>query len=157
MVGSLIVPGLTPLMTVGYGNGRLYYGRSDTYKIQVTNLNGKFLASFSLDRGKKRVSDAVKGKYFRRYSSMRKQALDQIIATTPNEAAPSGRDPPPTLAASATFDSPWKSWAPTPPDPAPRPRVGGACGRSARRDDVRARRSGGRRSACGGCGKRSRW
>jgi hypothetical protein len=86
MVGSLIVPGLTPLMTVGYGDGRLYYGRSDSYKIQVTDLSGKFLNSFSLDRGKKRVPDDVKKKYFGRYSSMRKQALDQIIETTPNEA-----------------------------------------------------------------------
>jgi hypothetical protein len=86
MVGSLIVPGLTPLMTVGYGNGRLYYGRSDTYKIRVADLSGKFLDSFSISRGKKRVSDDIKNKYFGRYSSMRKQALDQIIETTPNEA-----------------------------------------------------------------------
>jgi hypothetical protein len=86
MVGSLIVPGLTPLMTVGYGNERLYYGRSDSYRIQVSDLSGKLLNSFSLDRGKKRVPDDVKKKYFGRYSSMRKQALDQIIATTPNEA-----------------------------------------------------------------------
>lgn len=85
MVGSLIVPGLTPLMTVGYGNGRLYYGRSDTYKIQVTDLSGKLLNTFSLDRKKKKVSEDVKKKYFGRYSSMSKQALDQIITTTPNE------------------------------------------------------------------------
>jgi hypothetical protein len=86
MVGSLIVPGLTPLMTVGYGDGRLYYGRSDSYKIQVTNLSGNLLNAFSLDRGKKRVPEDIKKKYFGRYSSMRKQALDQIIETTPNEA-----------------------------------------------------------------------
>jgi hypothetical protein len=86
MVGSLIVPGLTPLMTVGYGNGRLYFGRSDTYRIQVTDLSGKPLNTFFLDRGKKRVSDDLKNKYFGRYSSMSKQALDQIIATTPNES-----------------------------------------------------------------------
>jgi hypothetical protein len=85
MVGSLIVPGLTPLMTVGYGNGRLYYGRSDIYKIQVADLNGKLLNTFSLKRGRKRVTEDVKKKYFGRYSSMSKQALDQIIATTPNE------------------------------------------------------------------------
>jgi hypothetical protein len=85
MVGSLIVPGLTPLMTVGYGNGRLYYGRSDRYKIQVTDLSGKLLNTFSLDRKKKKVPEGVKKKYFGRYSTMRKQALDQIIATTPNE------------------------------------------------------------------------
>jgi hypothetical protein len=85
MVGSLIVPGLTPLMTVGCGNGRLYYGRNDTYRIQVTDLSGKFLNAFSLDRGKKKVPEEIKKKYFRRYSNMSKQALDQIISTTPNE------------------------------------------------------------------------
>jgi len=72
-------------MTVGYGNGRLYYGRSDSYTIQVTDLSGKLLNTFSLDRKKKKVPDDVKKKYFGRYSSMSKQALDQIIATTPNE------------------------------------------------------------------------
>ena len=85
MVGSLIVPGLTPLMTVGHGDGRLYYGRSDSYKIQVTDLSGKLLNTFSLNREKKRVPEDVKKKYFGRYSSMSEQALDQIIATTPNE------------------------------------------------------------------------
>jgi hypothetical protein len=73
-------------MTVGYGNGLLYYGRSDRYKIQVADLNGKFLNVFSLDRKKKIVSEDIKKKYFGRYSSMRKQALAQIIATTPDEA-----------------------------------------------------------------------
>jgi hypothetical protein len=85
MVGSLIVPGLTPLMTVGYGNGRLYFGRSDIYRIQITDMSGKLLDTFSLDRGKKRMPDDIKKKYFGRYSSMSKQALDQIIETTPNE------------------------------------------------------------------------
>ncbi len=85
MVGSLIVPGLTPLMTVGHGNGRLYYGRSDSYKIQVTDLSGRFLNTFFLDRKKKKVPENVKKKYFGRYSSMSKLALDQIIATTPDE------------------------------------------------------------------------
>ena len=60
MVGSLIIPGLTPLMTVGYGAGRLYYSRSDTYKIQVTDLNGKLLNTFSLDRKKKSVPENIK-------------------------------------------------------------------------------------------------
>lgn len=86
MVGSLIIPGLTPLMTVGYGNRRLYYGRSDTYNIQVTDLNGRLLNTFSLDRKKKSVPKDIKRQFFGRYSSMRKQALDQIIETTPNEA-----------------------------------------------------------------------
>jgi hypothetical protein len=74
------------LMTVGYGKGRLYYGRSDSYKIQVTDLSGKPLNTFSLERKKKKVPEDIKKKYFGRYSSMSKQALDQIIATTPNEA-----------------------------------------------------------------------
>jgi hypothetical protein len=86
MVGSLIIPGLTPLMTVGYGNGRLYYGRSDSYKIHVADLSGKLLNTISLDRKKKKVPLDMKNRYFGRYSNMRKQALDQIIATTPDES-----------------------------------------------------------------------
>ena len=51
----------------------------------MTDQGGKLLNTFSLDRKKKNVSEDVKRKYFGRYSSMSKQALDQIIATTPNE------------------------------------------------------------------------
>jgi len=86
MVGSIIVPGLTPLMVVGHGNNRLYYGMSDSYKIHVTDLNGKLLDTFMLGRKKKKVPDQVKRKYFERYRDMNRQALTKIIETTPNEA-----------------------------------------------------------------------
>jgi hypothetical protein len=86
LVGSLIVPGLTPLMTVGYGNERLYYGMSNSYVIHVSDLNGRPINTFSLDRKKRKVPEETKKKFFGRYSSIRKQALDQIIETTPDEA-----------------------------------------------------------------------
>lgn len=46
----IIIFGLTTLMTVGRGSGKLYYGISNTYKINVTDLEGKPLYSFSVER-----------------------------------------------------------------------------------------------------------
>lgn len=85
LVGALIVPGLTPLMTVGLGSDRIYYGMSDSYVIHISDLDGKVLDRFSLDRKKDKVSETDKRDYFDRHSGMPRQALDQIIKTTPNE------------------------------------------------------------------------
>lgn len=86
MVGSLIVEGLTPLMTIGYSDGRIYYGMSDSYSIQITDLNGKSLGKFSLRRDKRRVSSEEKALRFEDYPQTSRQARRQIMETTPDEA-----------------------------------------------------------------------
>jgi hypothetical protein len=85
MVGSLIVEGLTPLMTIGYSDGRIYYGMSDSYVIHVSGLNGKGLGKFSLERDKRKVSAEEKALRFEDYPQMSSQARRQIMETTPNE------------------------------------------------------------------------
>lgn len=85
MVGSLIVEGLTPLMTIGYSDGRIYYGMSDGYSIQISDLNGKRLGKFSLQRKKRKVSAEEKATRFEEYPQMSSQARRQIMETTPDE------------------------------------------------------------------------
>jgi hypothetical protein len=85
LVGSFIMIGLTPQMTVGYGNNRLYYGMNDTYKIHIADLNGQALDSFSLNRRKSRVSDEAKRKSFEKYSRISRRSREQFIKTTPND------------------------------------------------------------------------
>jgi hypothetical protein len=57
----MVMPGLTPIMIIGFHNDRIYYGRNDSYVINVADLNGKHLKTFSIkNRKKKRMSDDEK-------------------------------------------------------------------------------------------------
>lgn len=85
LVGSFVMIGLTPQMTVGYGNNKIYYGMNDTYKIHVADLDGNALDSFSLKRKKNRVSDEAKRKSFERYGRISRNTREQFIKTTPND------------------------------------------------------------------------
>jgi hypothetical protein len=85
LVGSFVMIGLTPQMTVGYGNNKIYYGMNDTYRINIADLNGHVLDSFSLKRKKTKVSDEVKRKSFERYSRISSRSREQFIKTTPND------------------------------------------------------------------------
>lgn len=85
LVGSFIMVGLTPLMTVGYGNNRIYYGMSDSYVIHISDMNGHVLDSFSLKRKRRRISDEVKRKSFEEFSRISRHTREQFIKTTPND------------------------------------------------------------------------
>jgi hypothetical protein len=85
MVGSLIVEGLTPLMTIGYYEGRIYFGMSDRYEVQIASLSGKRLGKFSLEREKRKVSPEEKAQRFEDYPRMSRQGRRQIMETTPDE------------------------------------------------------------------------
>jgi len=85
LVGSFIMIGLTPLMTVGYGNHRIYYGKSDSYVIHIADMDGRVLDSFSLKRKKQRISDDVKRKSFEEFGRISRHTREQFIKTTPND------------------------------------------------------------------------
>ncbi len=85
MVGSLIVEGLTPLMTIGHLDDRIYYGMSDSYTIHIADLHGKGLGDFSLKRANRKISPEEKAQRFEEYPQMSSQARRQIMETTPNE------------------------------------------------------------------------
>jgi hypothetical protein len=85
LVGAFVMIGLTPQMTVGYGNNKIYYGMNNTYSIQIADLDGEVIDSFSLKRKRIRVSDAEKRKSFERYGRISRQSREQYIKTTPND------------------------------------------------------------------------
>lgn len=85
LVGSLIIEGLTPLMVVGFGDNKVYYGMSDAYTIHIADLNGKQAGDFSLQRAKRKVPAEEKALRFEEFPRMRADARKQIMETTPDE------------------------------------------------------------------------
>lgn len=81
---DIIVGGLSPLMTIGYGNKRLYYGMSDKYHINIVDLEGKKTGSFSLDRPERKITKARKREHFKN-SRLPQEALDQIVKSFPDK------------------------------------------------------------------------
>lgn len=83
-VADVIVPVFSPLMTIGYSGDRLYWGMSDRYRINVTDLAGTDITSFSVDRKKTRVSKSEKRDYFKT-GRMPADMLSQIVDSLPDE------------------------------------------------------------------------
>ena len=83
-VVDVIAIGLSPLMTLGFHDGRLYWGMSDSYMINVSDMDGKKITSFSVNRKKKRISDNFKKKYFRD-PNLPEDMLPQFLKSYPNE------------------------------------------------------------------------
>jgi len=84
VVADVIVPVFSPLMTIGYSGDRLYWGMSDRYRIHVTDLEGRDITSFSVDRKKTRVSQRDKKGYFKS-DRMPADMLKQIVEGLPDE------------------------------------------------------------------------
>jgi hypothetical protein len=86
MVVAMVVRGLTPMMILGYYDGRLYYGMNDSYRIAVSDLEGKEITTFGIQRKAKTISDDVKRKQFSgRDSRIPKEMLEKIIKTLPDQ------------------------------------------------------------------------
>lgn len=87
----MIFGGITPLMTLHYDGGKLYYGMNDRYDISVVDLKGKSLGRFGITGRKPRpVSREYKNGMFRN-SQFPKEMVDQIIKNLPDEAVYFGR------------------------------------------------------------------
>jgi hypothetical protein len=84
MVMDVIVPVFSPLMTVGYSGNRIYWGMSDRYLINVTDLEGRDITSFSVDRKKTKVSKKDKRDFFKT-DRMPANMLKQIMDSMPDE------------------------------------------------------------------------
>ena len=83
-VVDVIVPGLTPMMIMGFAGDRLYWGMNDSYVINVTGLEGEKLGAFGVKRKRGRVSDSFKKQYFRN-DDIPPDMLKQIVDKLPNE------------------------------------------------------------------------
>jgi hypothetical protein len=83
-VVDVIVPSFSPLMTIGYEGNRIYWGMSDSYNINVTDLEGKDITSFSLDRKKTKISKGAKRDFFKT-DRMPADMVKQIADSMPDE------------------------------------------------------------------------
>jgi hypothetical protein len=63
-VVDIVAIGFSPLMILGYAENRLYWGMNTSYMINVTDLSGKKINTFSVKRRGKKVSDKFKKKFF---------------------------------------------------------------------------------------------
>jgi hypothetical protein len=64
-VMDIIAVGLSPLLTAAYDGDRLYWGVSHSYEIRISDLKGRTLGGFSIDRKTKGVSHSFKRKYLK--------------------------------------------------------------------------------------------
>ena len=85
-VVDVIVPGLTPTMTMAYAEGRLYWGMNDSYVIHISGLEGNELGVFRVRRKKAKVSDSFKKQYFSN-DDIPPDMLKQLVDGLPNEIA----------------------------------------------------------------------
>lgn len=82
-VFDMIAIGLSPLLTIGQGPNRIYWGMSDAYLIQATDLEGKRIGSFSINRKPTGISDRRKRAYFKS-GDLPDEALSQIVDSFPD-------------------------------------------------------------------------
>jgi hypothetical protein len=81
---DIISIGFSPLMILGYAENRLYWGMNTSYMINVTDLSGKKISTFSVKRKSRKVSDNFKKKYFDA-PNLPPEMLTQIADSFPNE------------------------------------------------------------------------
>lgn len=91
MVVAIVLGGITPMMMVSYRKGKVYYGMSDQYKIDIVDLTGKKLGGFYLENRKQNpVSEQYKKDLFKRLSSRGnapESMLKNIVDSLPENAS----------------------------------------------------------------------
>lgn len=83
-VVDIVSIGFSPLMVMGYAENRLYWGMNTAYRINVTDLGGGKVRSFSLKRRARRVTDKLKKDFFAS-PGLPAETLDQIAESFPNK------------------------------------------------------------------------
>ena len=85
---SIVISSITPMVFVNYRKGKIYYGMSDFYKINVVSLKGKEVCSFHIDgRKRKDVSRAFKNDLARSLGDIPADVVKNIIDGLPKKAS----------------------------------------------------------------------
>ncbi len=82
--GEMIVGGLTPMMTLGYGDQKLYYGMNDASRINVADMKGKELQVFTLDRNREKITRERKKAFFSQWGDP-PDVVEDCVKSTPDE------------------------------------------------------------------------
>jgi hypothetical protein len=82
----LFIHGLTPAVVLGFDekNQTFYYGRSDCYQINSSNLKGEQLKTFGLDRDKTPINEAEIKNHFKAFN-WTEERINSIIKDLPKE------------------------------------------------------------------------
>jgi hypothetical protein len=84
---SMAFRGVTPMMVVGYHDGKIYYGKNDRYLIHTADLEGKIINSFAIKRPKKKISMTTKERLLSRGSMpLSEQMKARMIKNIADEA-----------------------------------------------------------------------
>lgn len=84
----IMAEALSPAMILGYDDGsvsgkkRIYFGMNHSYEIDVANMQGEIIDTFSLEREKTRITRADK---LKRWKNRPADRQEMIIKATPNE------------------------------------------------------------------------
>lgn len=79
------ISGLSPMMILGKGDNRFFYGLNDTYEITVCDLNGKKINSFSIDREKTSITKAQKKEILSGFSNTPEIVFKYLMKNFPVE------------------------------------------------------------------------
>jgi hypothetical protein len=85
---SIVISSITPMVVINYRKGKIYYGMSDFYRINVVSLKGKEICSFHIDgRKRKDVSRAFKNDLARSLGDIPADVVKNIIDGLPKKAS----------------------------------------------------------------------
>lgn len=84
---AVVFGGITPVAVVTMGNDMILYGMSDVYQINIADMNGKKIRTFSLERSRGRVKeqDIVDRLVLRAKGKAPKALLERLAKTLPKE------------------------------------------------------------------------
>ncbi|MCK4835149.1 MAG: 6-bladed beta-propeller [Candidatus Aminicenantes bacterium] len=85
---AIIIDEITPLMMVKYREGKIYYGMSSHYLINVVNLQGKPITRFGIEGRKQNpISSAYKKKLAQQFKDAPQEMVKKIINGLPETAS----------------------------------------------------------------------
>lgn len=85
---SVFIHSITPMVFVTYRDGKIYYGMSDSYNINVIDLKGTEICSFSVDgRKQKEVTDKFKKDLAKSLGDVPADLVKKIIDGLPEKAS----------------------------------------------------------------------
>jgi len=83
---TIIVMGITPMMVTGYDGSKIYFGKNDSFEINVVDLKGDKYNSFGIKRKKEKYPEEPLRERFNELSSKpSKQMVDSMIKSLPKE------------------------------------------------------------------------
>jgi hypothetical protein len=85
---SMAFRGVTPMMIIGCDQHKVYYGMNHQYLIRVTDLEGKKINAFGIERAKKKISKKTKEQLVSRGGTIHLSDMmkERIIRNIPDEA-----------------------------------------------------------------------